>query len=218
MNKLSHPHADTEYYGQDRPEMLAFLPNNPKHLVDIGCGEGFFCAAVKSQFPNCEVWGVELAPEAAAKAALRSDRIVQGLLEGADLPEKYFDVVSMNDVLEHMADTEGALSIVRRILTTDGRLVLSLPNVRFYLNVRDLVFKNDWEYRDFGILDRTHYRFFTSKSAVRCLNQNGFAVEKIQGIPGAPIKLHYRMLFALAPSFFHWMRFPQIAIVARPKL
>jgi len=104
---------------------------------------------------------------------------------------------------------------VKRILKPDGVLVMSLPNVRYYLNVRDLVFKNDWEYQDFGVLDRTHFRFFTTKSAIRTLKDNGFQVDVVRGLNAPRLKLHYRLLFALAPGFFQWMRYPQFAIVAR---
>lgn len=212
--KVSQEQAD--YYQQSRPEMLDFLPTDPKRLLDIGCGEGRFGEAVKSRFPACETWGVEIVTEAAEKAATRNDRVIKAALEEAvELPEAYFDVVTMNDVLEHMPWPEPALGVVRRVLQPNGRLVLSLPNVRYYLNVRDLVFRNDWEYRDWGVLDRTHFRFYTTKSATRFLHQNGFHVEQVGGINASRLKLHYRALFAMAPKFFYWMRFSQFAVVAR---
>jgi 2-polyprenyl-3-methyl-5-hydroxy-6-metoxy-1,4-benzoquinol methylase len=204
-----------EYYQQNRSEMLAFLPVNVGRLIDIGCGEGRFGEAVKARHPNCETWGLEPIAEAAVAATLRNDRVLNMPMEDTvELPTSYFDVVTMNDVLEHMTWPEPALALARRILCPGGKLILSLPNVRYYLNVRDLVFKNDWEYRDFGILDRTHFRFYTTKSATRLLQSNGFEVNQITGINPSHLKLRYRILFGLAPSFFSWMRFPQFAIVA----
>ena len=133
-----------------------------------------------------------------------------------DLPTAYFDVVTMNDVLEHLAWPEPALAVAKRILRPGGKLILSLPNVQFLLNVLDLVKRNDWEYRDDGILDRTHFRFYTTKSATRLLKQNGFHVEQIAGINPIRPKWYYRLLFAIAPRYFYWMPFFQFAIVARP--
>jgi 2-polyprenyl-3-methyl-5-hydroxy-6-metoxy-1,4-benzoquinol methylase len=206
-----------DYYQQSRQEMLGFLPPDPKRLIDIGCGEGLFGAAVKARFPTCETWGVELVPDAAERAATRNDHVLRTSFEQpVELPAAYFDVVTMNDVLEHMTWPEPALANVKRILRPGGKLVLSLPNVQYYLNVRDLVLKNDWEYRDRGVLDRTHFRFFTSRSATRLLQQNGFQVEQIVGINPSRLKPHYRALFAMAPRLFRWMRFPQFAVVARP--
>lgn len=213
--QISPEHAD--YYQQSRPEMLAFLPSDPKRLIDIGCGNGLFGAAVKVRFPGCETWGVEMVSDAAAVASTRNDRVLNISFENpVEMPSAYFDVVTMNDVLEHMTWPEPALANVKRILRPGGRLVLSLPNVRYYLNVRDLVFKNDWEYVDAGVLDRTHFRFYTARSATRLLQQNGFLVEQVVGINPPLLRPYYRALFAMAPSFFYWMRFPQFAIVARP--
>jgi|SRR6185312_8749007 SAM-dependent methyltransferase len=207
-----------EYYQQSRPEMLAFLPESPQRILDIGCGDGFFGAAVKQKFPTCETWGVEAVAEEARTAALHNDRVITGLLEETvDLPERHFDAVFMNDVLEHMTWPEPALATAKRILKPQGRLVISLPNVRYFLNVRDLVFKNDWEYQDRGILDRTHFRFYTTRSAENLLRKNGYVVETVVGINQPALSLPYRLLFCLAPKFFYWMRFPQFAIVARPK-
>lgn len=211
-----HPPQKSGYYQQKRAEMLGFLPSQPKRLIDIGCGEGLFGEAVKALYPDCETWGVEPTAEIAARAATRNDRIVQSSLEdAAELPEGYFDAVVMNDVLEHMLWPETALAIAKRILLPEGKLILSLPNVQFLLNVLDLVVRNDWEYRDSGILDRTHLRFYTTKSATKLLERNGFRVDQITGINPMRPKWYYRMLFALAPRYFRWMPFFQFAVVAR---
>lgn len=209
--------APDEYYGQSRPEILPFIPLSTQSLIDIGCGEGRFGEAVKRRLPGCEVWGVEPVASAAAVAAQRNDKILARPIEDiADLPTHYFDVVTMNDVLEHLPCSEPVLKTIIRIVKPNGRLVLSLPNVRFYLNVRDLLFRGDWHYQDFGVLDRTHLRFFTQKSAARLLAENGFAVTEMVGINAPPLKLHYRMLFTLAPRAFSDMVYPQFVVVSSP--
>jgi SAM-dependent methyltransferase len=206
------------YYSQSRAEMLQFLPPRVGRLLDIGCSEGRFGEAVKRARPECETWGIEPVPEVAVEAARRNDRVIAAeVTPDLDLPAAYFDVVSMNDVLEHIAYPETILPLVRRVLAPGGRVLISLPNARYYLNVRDFVIHKDWEYQDYGVLDRTHLRFFTEKSARRFLNENGFDVISMAGINGRPLKLHYKVLFALAPGFFRDMRNPQIAIVATPR-
>ena len=205
------------YYSQSRPEMLQFIPEGTQRLLDIGCGDGRFGEGVKCRFPNCETWGVEPETSAAAEAAKRNDKVLNASIEAVgDLPQGFFDVVTMNDVLEHLYHSEPVLEAIKGLLKPNGCLILSLPNVRFYLNVRDLLFHTDWEYKDFGILDRTHVKFFTRKSAERLLEENGYRVLKAVGINGHRLKLHYRTLFALAPKFFEGMREPQFAIVAVP--
>lgn len=208
--------GESGYYGQDRREMVQFIPDGTSRLIDIGCGEGLFGARVKERFPSCEVWGLEPQADAAARAATRCDRLLHHpLSDTEELPPAYFDVVTMNDVLEHLPYSEPALEIIKRILKPSGMLILSLPNVCYYLTVRDLVFFKDWEYQDQGILDRTHLRFFTQKSALRMLSQNGFAVKAVQGINEAKLSLPYKTLFSLMPrGFTRQMRFPQFAVVA----
>lgn len=201
------------YFQQSRPEMLRFLPADPARLLDVGCGEGAFGKSVRDKFPNCEVWGAEISPAAANIASSRLHTVKQGDFLATVFPQGYFDVITMNDSLEHMVDTHAALAKVRSLLKPGGALIVSFPNVRYYQNLRDLVFRNDWQYQDFGILDRTHYRFFTSKSAARTLSECGFEVELIEGL-SSPIQLHYRILFAAFPRFFYWMRFPQFAVRA----
>lgn len=206
-----------DYYRNERAEMLQFLPPNPRRLIDVGCGNGLFGAAVKRRYPECETWGVELMADAAQKAALQNDRVIQTPFERAEeLPEGYFDIVTMNDVLEHMPWPEPALAMAKRILRPDGRLILSLPNVQYLLNVLDLVKRNEWEYQDWGILDRTHFRFYTTKSAARLLERNGFKVESITGINAMRPKWYYRVAFRLAPQYFRWMPYLQFAVTARP--
>ena len=208
--------SDSDYYAQSRDEMLAFIPRTAERLLDIGCSEGRFGEAVKRIMPGCETWGVEPVKAAAARAERRLDKVVNRPLEELDeLPRDYFDVISMNDVLEHIAWPENALAVVRQLLKPQGHLILSLPNVSYYVNIRDVVLKNEWDYCDFGILDRTHLRFFTQTSAVKVLEQNGFTVERAVGINRPKLRLHYRLLFAVAPMNIRRMQFPQFAIVAR---
>lgn len=208
--------SNDSYYAQSRPEMLTYIPPDTKTLIDIGCGGGRFGAGVKELLPDCEVWGLEAVESVAKEAEQRADKMICSTIEKAAdiLPSAYFDVVTMNDVLEHLPYPEPALELLRRILKPNGRLVMSLPNVRYYINVKDLLFKKDWAYQDFGVLDRTHLKFYTQKSAVRTLEQNGFKTSLVQGINGTKIKAHYRALFALAPGFFRDTRTPQFAMVA----
>lgn len=190
------------YRAQSRPEMLAFLPDAPNlRVLDIGCGEGAFGVTI----PNAlEVWGVEPHERAAAVAKTRLHRVFTSLFDIAktDLPKNYFDLVICNDVIEHMTDHDGFLRSIQDVMAPGATIVGSLPNVRYYANVFDLMVKQEWRYEDSGILDRTHFRFFTLKSIRRSLVDAGFSVVDVRGINN---RFSFRWTrWNLAASAFYW--------------
>jgi 2-polyprenyl-3-methyl-5-hydroxy-6-metoxy-1,4-benzoquinol methylase len=208
------------YFGHPRREMEPFVPADVRRLLDVGCGAGAFAATLRAARPGrpLEIWGVELAPEAAARAQGPVDRVLVGdaVTRLGDLPDGGFDCVVCNDVLEHLADPAALLRQARRLLGPQGALVASVPNVRYFFNVVDLVVHGRWDYVDEGILDRTHLRFFTRGSLRRLLEDEGFDVHTLQGInPTGSLKFSAVNLVTLG----RWadMRWLQYAVVARPR-
>ena len=79
-----------------------------------------------------------------------------------------------NDVIEHMADHDRFLRQIRGHIAPGGVLIGSVPNMRHYRALFELLVLRDWDYRDSGVLDRTHLRFFTARSLRRSLTRAGF--------------------------------------------
>ncbi len=171
------------YHANERPEMLGFVPRTARRVLDVGCGEGRFAAAVRARL-GAEAWGIELDSEAALRAAARLDHLVAGdVRERIDeLPNAHFDAICLNDVLEHLADPEGLLRRLGPKLATGGVVVASIPNVRFLPTLWDLAVRGEWRYADEGILDRTHLRFFTRRSIPRLFGESGYEVRRLEGI------------------------------------
>ena len=170
-----------DYYLGYRKEMKPLLPESYTRVLEIGCGEGNFRQNLKHKH---EYWGVEPAESAASKAKDKLDKVLVGIYESVvdQIPDNYFDLVICNDVIEHMVDHEAFLRSIKSKMTTNGCLVASIPNVRFIENLAELLFQRDWRYREAGILDRTHLRFFTERSVVRSVLENGFVIDKKIGI------------------------------------
>lgn len=175
--------ASTGYFDDPRAEMVQFVPAECKRVLDLGCGEGNFGVQLKRKM-NCEVWGVEIDERAAAAAEGKYDKVVRGdflaLHEG--LPAEYFDCAIVNDVVEHFAKPEEVLRKIARLLIPGGKIVFSIPNVRYLENLYELIIHKDWRYREAGILDSGHLRFYTRKSIVRLFTENGFEVNSITGV------------------------------------
>ena len=165
------------YYDNVRHEMLKYLPKNAKKVIDIGCGNGAFAGIVKEK-NTAEVWGIELMEEEAKVAETVLDKVFTGPCEQFinDLPDNYFDVIYFNDVLEHLADPYTVLDVLKKKLSKDGVVISSIPNVRFYRTFSKVVFGKDWKYDEFGIMDKTHLRFFTGKSIKRMYEDLGYKI------------------------------------------
>lgn len=205
------------YYAHSRPEMLDFFPLRPGRVLDVGCSSGRFGATLKDKFEGVEVWGVEPAESACAQARLVLDRVVHGMFDDyLGLPDGYFDTIVFNDSLEHFPYTKPPLELARRLLRPGGRIVASIPNVRYWPHVKHFLFAADWHYADEGILDRTHLRFFTRKSILRTFRDAGFRVERIQGITPCWRDVRLTLCEALLPSGMRDMLYLQYALVAAP--
>jgi SAM-dependent methyltransferase len=204
------------YFANPRPEMIPFVPAGIARVLELGCGGGDFGAALKIA-RNVEVVGIETAASAAALAQQRLDRVLVADIErGAlDLPEDHFDCLVCNDVLEHLADPWTALKRLRRHVRPGGWLVASIPNVRHHKVVRRLIWPGEWRYADDGVLDRTHLRFFTQRSACELVASAGFSVERVEGINRSSLPLWLRLISWITRGSFEDMRYLEFVIVAR---
>lgn len=173
---------DTGYYKNVRPEMLRYIPNSAKTILEIGCGSGNFSAQLVKE--GVETWGVEPFEESAKEAKSKLYKVVVGTLDEklSELPDNYFDVIVMNDVIEHLLEPWDDIVNLKSKLKKEGVLVTSIPNVRYSKNIFKMIFNRDWKYTDDLILDRTHYRFFTKRSIKRMFKDCGYTIESIKGI------------------------------------
>lgn len=205
------------YFSNLRQEMLQFLPRSPKRILDVGCGEGEFGLQLIKLY-NAEVWGVEPNRAAAHKAKDSLFHVINSNFEeGIEIPQNYFDCIVFNDVIEHMLFPEVALNLSSKFLSKESHsvLVASIPNFRYIKNIYEILIQKDFRYKGHGILDATHYKFFTENSIRRFFADNQFLIEKMEGIN--PTK---SLLFRIANSIFLGyiddMRYLQFAVVARP--
>jgi 2-polyprenyl-3-methyl-5-hydroxy-6-metoxy-1,4-benzoquinol methylase len=174
------------YYATARTEILPFLPAKVSRVLDVGCGTGATTRMLKDHRPLIWAGGIEYVDAVADQAMPHFDHIWRGDAAVADLEAviapSSLDLVLCLDVLEHMVDPWALIKRVTPLMAPNGRLILSVPNVRNIKFIMRLLFKGDFHYRDFGILDRTHVRFFVRETAIELGTCGGLSLVNAQSV------------------------------------
>ncbi len=167
-----------------------------RRVLELGCAAGHVTQALVDQ--GCSVVGLEYEETAAAAAAeIADDVVVTDLFDPANLTKavdgRDFDVVYAGDVLEHLPDPVGVLVAARQALRPGGAIVISLPNVA-HVDVKLALMAGRFEYRDYGLLDRTHLRFFTKDSILEMLEAAGFKLVELRRVMRPPFETELEVL------------------------
>ena len=205
-----------QYFHYSRREMVPFVPETASTLLEVGCGDGSFAAAVK-QLRSIHVTGVEPVTDAARVAAARIDTVIHADIEAGltSLKNQMFDCVVCNDVLEHLVDPWDIVRQLRDHIRPGGHFVASIPNVRHFAVMKDLLMRRNWRYTDQGVLDRTHLRFFTEHTIRSLFEEADLKVIQIQGINGGPFPWKFALLNRLLLNQLDDMRWIQFACVSQ---
>jgi len=161
-------------------ELELIGPN--RRVLDVGCATGFLGKALAAQ--GCTVSGIEFDPLAAAEARAHLDEVVEADLNVAPIadlfPGKEFDAIVFGDILEHLIDPDAVLRSAIPLLASGGAIVISVPNVT-HGSLRLSLLQGRWDYRETGLLDRTHLRFFTRESVLQMVADAGLYVTCLWG-------------------------------------
>ncbi len=166
------------YYDQARPEVAALVPPECRRVLEVGCARGNLGQLLKAR--GHHVTGIELVPEAAAVARRRLDRVLTADVEtdGFPFPAESFDAVVFADVLEHLVDPWRVLREAAGVLAPGGVVVASIPNLQNG-DVLWRLLRGKWEYRERGITDFGHLRFFTLSTIRGLFAQAGLSVTSV---------------------------------------
>lgn len=154
------------------------LTGRNQRVLDVGCGEGFFAEQLKEN--GNEVTGVDALESpihiAAMQEYFQADLQLGLASVAAKLRGKEFDKVLLLDVLEHLNHPERVLRDILPLLRpSGGSVIVSVPNVANIFVRLSLLFGR-FDYTDRGIMDRTHVRFYTRKTASELLESNGYRI------------------------------------------
>lgn len=173
-------HAEEGYYGHVRTDVVDYLCDKitaPDRIVDFGCGSGATLDLLGSMYalPASSLHGFDLIPHEVTKIRVVQHDLTKGLpdeiksLSGSRL-------FLLTDVLEHLTDPSDILSRLSKEFGPGDRLVVSVPNVRCISVTAPLILLDRFQYQAEGILDSSHFRFFTKTSMEGLLSESGFRV------------------------------------------
>ena len=165
-----------------RLDLLELIPTDVGSVLEIGCGEGILGGRIRDR-QDARVVGIEIDSRAASIARDRLDRVwASDASEALIEIDERFEWVVGGDVLEHLADPWEFLRQLKRVVTPDGKLLLSIPNVAVWPVIAELL-RGRFDYAYAGHLSAGHLRFFTRRTIEETIEMGGWELEWIRPMP-----------------------------------
>jgi 2-polyprenyl-3-methyl-5-hydroxy-6-metoxy-1,4-benzoquinol methylase len=201
-----------DYFSNIRKDLINLIDANAKDLkiLEVGAAYGETLYYLKQNGIAAEVVGVDIFEDTKNKQNYKPlDRFIFGDIEKIELPEyiQHFDLILLPDVLEHLFEPKSVLETLKKYLKEDGKIIVSMPNIRYYSALYKIVFKGDFKYEESGIFDYTHVRFYCRKNIQGLLETADYKVLKqessIKNYQGKSLsKLINLITFGIFEEFF----------------
>lgn len=221
--RMPNQPAELHVYARELPPherssltVLAGLVRAGARVLDLGCGSGALGHHL-SEHRNCQVDGVTFNPREAELARPFYRRMEVADLDTCALADLFqgqtYDYIVCADVLEHLKQPEGVLAACKSLLNEpQGELLISIPHVGYAGLVADLM-QGEFRYRDEGLLDRTHLKFFTRQSLIDFLGEAGWGVLGLETIERPLAESEFSSRFdELPPSVARFLLSPPDAL------
>lgn len=172
--------TDSYYKGINQKVFEMVTPGTHK-ILDVGCGTGELGKKLKEEKNVQQIVGIEIMPEIARQAQDKIDRVLRTDVENVRLDNlnKHFDCIIMSGILHHLKDPWMVLKRFKNYLKDDGYLIASIPNVAHISIIKDLLL-GKWEYKNEGILDVCHMKFFSLEEMTKMFASSGYVIKEIE--------------------------------------
>lgn len=210
-------------YFNKRVEIYSRLinPKKIKKILDAGCGAGGLAHVMREKW-NVEAYGVDISKKGvslARKIGIKAK--VSDLSSSMQFESNFFDLIIANELIEHLSNPDGFLRESRRVLKKGGFLLISTPNLSYWLNrvlfslgIYPIFLEASVERKvglghlssfSFGNQPVGHIHVFNSSAIIELLKLNGFTVEKKMGLPIdfiSPNRPLATKIYGLVDNFF----------------
>lgn len=191
------------YYNASRRQCRDSIIDAAPHrrdarYLDCGCDDGSFTLEVADAVRPREIFGIEIDDAAAERARAHDIQVVgKDLNDPFPLPDDHLDLVTANQVIEHLADTDSFVREIFRVLKPGGYAVVSTNNLASWHNLVPLVLGYQPFPADVSNITSVgkliplfagdggswaHLRIFTSASLRGIFEQHGFEVDRLTGV------------------------------------
>lgn len=194
--------TDRLAYYSDRLKIFeSFLKDhNYDKVLDAGCGDGGLAKLIKEKW-KCDVYGADISRKGIILANNSGVKAkVANLSEKIPFSDNFFDLVIANEIIEHLINPDIFLEEIRRILKPGGSLILTTPNLSFWLNrflflfgIYPLFLEASTEVKvGLGKISSFssghpvgHLHVFNLPAIIELLRLKQFTIEKVKGLPVA---------------------------------
>lgn len=172
------------------------IEEKPKDVLDVGCSSGDISYLLVEN--RIKVFGLDLAFDKLLEAKeKRLNVIMADISKGLPIRNNAFDCILAGEIIEHVIDTDYFLNEIKRVLKTDGSLVISTPNLANLENRLRLLFGRYPIFVDYTSRGDNHVRVYTGRALVKQLRERKFKIEKYTGsfVPPASYSLLKKMTY-----------------------
>ncbi|MCI4407802.1 MAG: class I SAM-dependent methyltransferase [Thermofilum sp.] len=187
-------------------------------IIELGCGDGSTVREVANALGAVEVYGVDVNEEVLKKAEDRGVKVIKTDLNNDILPfeNEFFDIILMEEVIEHLINPDNAFKEAYRILKKGGLFIVSTPNLAWWVNrlILLLGYQPYWSEcstvynvgkfkRDLRRPISGHLRLYTYRALKQLLELYDFKVVASKGVTysNLPFLFSYiDQIFSMIPS------------------
>jgi 2-polyprenyl-3-methyl-5-hydroxy-6-metoxy-1,4-benzoquinol methylase len=201
-----------DYFSNIRLDLIRLIDPKSKDLkvLEVGAAYGETLNYLKQNGIAKQAVGIDIFEDKTNSNNYKKiDRFIFGNIEEIEFPEyeNYFDLILLPDVLEHLIEPKKVLDKLKKYLSQNGTIIVSMPNIRHYSAINKIFFKGNFKYEESGLFDYTHMRFYCRKNIQELLESSGFKVLKeessIKNYKGKSItKIINSLTFGLMEEFF----------------
>ena len=180
--------------GESAADHVVELAPRGGRILELGAGPGSVTRRLVDEV-GCRVTAVELMDSFLPHLLSHSERVVQANLNDANWPAavgegERFDAIVAADVLEHLERPGELLRTCQSMLESSGSIIISLPHISHCV-IHACLMDEDFEYREWGILDATHIRFFGLRNMQNLMADAGLKVVDVRFVSRMPEDTEY---------------------------